>query len=141
MDRPSRVSQDRDPALRLVSPGDAASAEDRLVRALDLAFARLHKAAFGVATGVAGALAMAAVTVLVLLRPQPRFPLDLLSEYFAGYSVSWSGVFIGAGWGFVVAFVAGWFLAFCRNLALAITAFAIRTRAELEQTRTFLDHI
>ncbi len=50
-------------------------------------------------------------------------------------------VLIGAGWGFVVAFVAGWFFAFCRNAALAITAFAIRTRAELMQTRDFLDHI
>jgi hypothetical protein len=44
-------------------------------------------------------------------------------------------------WGFLVAFVAGWFLAFCRNLALAIIAFAIRTRAELSATRNFLDHI
>jgi hypothetical protein len=45
------------------------------------------------------------------------------------------------GWGFLVCFVAGWFVAFCRNLALAISAFMIRTRAEIEQTRNFLDHI
>jgi hypothetical protein len=55
--------------------------------------------------------------------------------------VSWPGVVIGAAWGFVVAFVAGWFAAFCRNLALAISAFVIRTRAEIEATREFLDHI
>ena len=69
------------------------------------------------------------------------FPLALLGQYFQGYSVTWTGVFIGAGWGFAVSFVAGWFAAFCRNLALAVSAFLIRTRAELDSTRDFLDHI
>jgi hypothetical protein len=50
-------------------------------------------------------------------------------------------VVIGAAWGFAVAFIAGWFAAFCRNLALAISAFMIRTKAELASTREFLDHI
>jgi hypothetical protein len=40
-----------------------------------------------------------------------------------------------------VAFVGGWFLAFCRNLSLAVIAFAIKTRAELTEMKTFLDHI
>jgi hypothetical protein len=35
----------------------------------------------------------------------------------------------------------GWFLAFCRNLLLAVKLFVVRTRAELSQTRDFLDHI
>jgi hypothetical protein len=69
------------------------------------------------------------------------FPLGLLVQFFAGYSVSWPGVFIGAAWGFVVCFVAGWFTAFCRNFALAVSAFLIRTRAEIDSTREFLDHI
>ena len=29
----------------------------------------------------------------------------------------------------------------CRNLVLAISLFVIRTRAELAQTRDFLDHV
>lgn len=106
------------------------------------AFAPLHKRAFGVAAGVAGALVMAVLTIAGMLLPGAReFPLDLLAEYFQGYSVTWPGVLIGAAWGFGVAFVAGWFAAFCRNLALAISAFMIRTRAELDSTREFLDHI
>ena len=85
---------------------------------------------------------MAVVTVARVVLPGVReFPLELLSEYFQGYSVTWPGVLIGAAWGFAVSFVAGWFAAFCRNLALAITAFLIRTRAELDATREFLDHI
>lgn len=116
--------------------------EERLLPSLELAFAPLHKAAFGVATGIAGALLMTFLTLSALLSNRAaEFPLGLLGEYFAGYSVSATGILVGAGWAFVVAFVGGWFVAFCRNLALAIAAFTIRTRAEIDQTREFLDHI
>lgn len=106
------------------------------------AFAPLHKSAFGIATGTAGAILVALMTLAGLLLPRAsEMPLHLLAQYFSGYSVSWPGVFIGAAWGFAVSFVGGWFAAFCRNLALAISALIIRTRAELETTREFLDHI
>lgn len=128
--------------LTLEPPAVRHTTEELMLPVMQLAFARLHKAAFGVATGVAGALVMGTMTAMVLLVPRAStFPLGLLGEYFAGYDVSWTGVFVGMGWGFLVAFVAGWFVAFCRNLALAISAFMIRTRAEIEQTRNFLDHI
>ncbi|MFP5354774.1 MAG: hypothetical protein ACLGIK_06405 [Gemmatimonadota bacterium] len=121
---------------------DALDAEAQLMPTLELAFAPLHKAAFGMACGVAGALLLAVLTLGALVSSRAAdFPLGLLAQYFAGYSVSWRGVFIGAVCGFVVSFVAGWFIAFCRNLALAIVAFTYRTRAELDQTREFLDHI
>ncbi len=116
--------------------------EVSLDQALVLAFAPLNKRAFGTALGSAGAVLMVLVTVAVLVTDRAQeFPLGLLGQYLYGYTVSWPGVLVGAGWGFVVAFVAGWFFAFCRNAALAITAFAIRTRAELTETRDFLDHI
>ncbi|MCC6316235.1 MAG: hypothetical protein IT361_00995 [Gemmatimonadaceae bacterium] len=130
------------PDLREREVGVRHTTEELMLPALQLAFARLHKAAFGVATGVAGALLMGSITAMCLLVPRAQtFPLGLLSEYFAGYAVSWRGLVIGMAWGFLVAFVAGWFVAFCRNLALAVSAFMIRTRAEIEQTRNFLDHI
>lgn len=129
----------------MIRPGDRITVtpdEQPVISAMLFAFAPLHKRAFGVATGVAGGLFMAALTLAGMFMPGARaFPLGLLGQYFQGYSVSWPGVFIGAGWGFLVAFVGGWFAAFCRNLALAITAFVIRTRAEMESTREFLDHI
>ena len=131
-----------DARLTLDAPEARHTPEEAILPVMQLAFARLHKAAFGVATGVAGALLMGAITTACLVWPRAStFPLGLLSEYFAGYSVSWTGVVVGMGWGFLVAFVAGWFVAFSRNLALAVSAFMIRTRAEIEQTRNFLDHI
>ena len=116
--------------------------ESPVISAMLYAFAPLHKGAFGTAVGVAGALLMAALTLAGVLLPGAReFPLWLLGQYFQGYSVTLPGVFVGSLWGFVVAFIAGWFAAFCRNLALAVSAFVIRTRAELDSTREFLDHI
>ncbi len=116
--------------------------EAPVISAMLFAFSPLHKRAFGVATGVAGAALMAYLTLAAMFMPSDtEFPLGLLQQYFYGYSVSWTGVVIGAAWGFVVAFVAGWFAAFCRNLVLAVSSFLIRTRAELDATREFLDHI
>ena len=116
--------------------------EAPVVSVMLFAFAPLHKRAFGIATGVAGAALMSYLTLAAMFVPASKnFPIELLGQYFTGYSVSWPGLLVGAGWGFVVAFVAGWFAAFCRNLALAISAFLIRTRAEMEATREFLDHI
>jgi len=121
----------------MVSP-----AESPVISAMLFAFAPLHKLAFGIATGVAGAVLMVWLTVAGMYMPRASdFPLALLAQYFQGYSVTWPGVVIGALWGFGVSFIAGWFAAFCRNLTLAVTAFMIRTRAELDSTREFLDHI
>ena len=107
-----------------------------------LAFAPLHKRAFGVAVGVACGLIVAVGTVMVVLRDAERvLNLGLLVQYFYGYTVSWRGVFLGFGWAFIVGFTAGWFVAFARNLVVAISLFLVRTRAELQQTRDFMDHI
>ena len=116
--------------------------EPAVLTELALAFAPLHKQALGIAVGLAAGLVMAAVTIIVLVRGAEReINLNLLAAYFYGYSVSWRGVLVGFGWAFLVGFTIGWFVAFCRNLVLAISLFLVRTRAELVQTRDFLDHI
>lgn len=120
-----------------------ASLDDDLPRRLTLAFAPVHKRAFGVATGLAAGLGLFAITLLATLRggPDPQWPLGLLNQYFAGYSVSLRGAVVGLLWGFATGFVMGWFVAFCRNLVVAASIFWIRTRAELRANRDFLDHI
>jgi hypothetical protein len=118
-----------------------ASAES-IDRALELAFAPIHKRAFGVAVGTAAALCAFVLTAFhVVARPEEALNVGLLHEYFYGYSVTWPGALIGAAWAFFTGYVAGWFLAFCRNLMLGIMLFIGRTRSELEETRDFLDHI
>lgn len=109
---------------------------------LALAFAPVHKRAFGMATGAGAALLVALATVLHLVRsPNDPYPLSLLSEFFYGYTVSPRGILVGSAWAGFAAFTFGWFLAFLRNLTVATMLFISRTRAELDATRDFLDHI
>jgi hypothetical protein len=116
--------------------------EPAIERALLLAFAPLHKRVFGLAIGAAVAVLFAAITIIAVLRdPAHGLGLGLLGVYFRGYSVSWPGVLVGAAWGGMVGFVAGWFAAFCRNLVLATWLLYIRARAAFSQSRDFLDHI
>ena len=108
----------------------------------ELAFAPLHKRALGMALGITAGLLVFLFTIFHLVANPVEGPnVGLLAEYFYGYSVSVEGAFIGLLWGFFTGFVAGWFLAFTRNLAVAASIFISRTRAELQATRDFLDHI
>ena len=131
------------PRTRVITPATPQRSIDAIIEpTLLFAFAPLHKLAFGVATGSAAAALMLAISIARVTLPSARqFPLVLLREYFAGFDLSALGIAIGVAWAFAVGFVGGWFGAFCRNLALAISAFVIRTRAELLETREFLDHI
>ncbi len=115
---------------------------DESLTQLTFAFAPLHKRAFGIAIGCAAGLVVFSATAIYLLRdPHPGFDLGLLRQYFAGYTVSWGGAFVGLVWGFLAGFVAGWFFAFCRNVTIGVLIFFVRTRSELAQSRDFLDHI
>jgi hypothetical protein len=125
-----------------MTSGSPNVSEPPLPRELLLAFSPVHKSAFGIAIATVAALLVFGVTALTILQPPgSRIRLELLAVYLRGYSVSWVGALIGAGWAAVAGFVFGWFLAFSRNLVLAISLFVIRTRAQLAETRDFLDHI
>ena len=115
--------------------------EEQREHELVLLFAPLHKRAFGLATGLALGIVVFLITALYLLRPNPAIQLELLGQYYYGYTVSWRGALVGMGWGALTGFVAGWFVAFCRNLAVALSLLLVRSRVELDQTRDFLDHI
>ncbi|HUF46346.1 MAG TPA: hypothetical protein VMM93_00960 [Vicinamibacterales bacterium] len=109
---------------------------------LTYAFAPVHKAALGIAVGLVAGLAIFGITAFhVIAHPADGPNLGLLAQYFFGYGVTWAGAFIGFGWGLATGFVAGWFMAFVRNLVLSISLFAIRTKARMQSTADFLDHI
>jgi len=113
-----------------------------LERRLAHVFAPLDKRALGIALGLTSALLLSVVTLVSLLRdPTGTFPLILLQQYLRGYEVSWLGVISGGFWGFAVGFFWGWFLAFTRNLVLAVWLMTVRVRADMAASRVFLDHI
>jgi hypothetical protein len=119
----------------------SAVTDDSIKGATALLFAPLDKRAFGVAIGAACAILTVGATVLAILEAPGWKGLDLLGNYFTGYSVTWPGAAIGAEWSFAVGFVAGWLTAFARNLSLALSLFFLRSKAELEESSDFLDHI
>jgi hypothetical protein len=102
----------------------------------------MDKAAFGAATGIVFGVLMALVTLAdMVVDPQGAAELGLLAQYFYGYTVSVAGAAIILGWGFLVGFVAGWFLAFARNAVMAIWILYFRARAEWLATKDFLDFV
>lgn len=115
---------------------------DPVELALARALAPMHKRVLGVAVGLTAALGVFVVTAFhVVARPPDALSIELLAQYFYGYEVTWRGAFIGAWWAFVAGFVAGWFAAFLRNVSIAIWLMVVRMRANLTETRDFLDHI
>jgi hypothetical protein len=127
-------------AIRTGMPENVLTADASLPPSLALAFAPVHKLAMGVAVGLVLALLVAGVTAFQIIADPPDGPrLRLLNAYFFGYTVTWPGAAIGAFWGFVTGFVAGWFVAFVRNFFLALWVIVVRAKAEL--SNSFLDHI
>ena len=126
----------------ILLPGEPNLIEEKLPSEQSLLFAPLDKRAFGVAIGTVCALMIVGLTAVELIgAPNAEGDLSLLAQYFAGYTVSWLGAVIGGAWAFAVGFCAGWFTAFVRNLVLALSLFMMRSRAELDESRDFLDHI
>jgi hypothetical protein len=126
----------------ILLPGEPEIVDAPLQKSAMLMFAPLDKRAFGAAVGAAAAIAIIAITAVHMLKnPAPSLDLDLLAQYFPGYSISWPGALIGGAWAFASGFCAGWFTAFVRNLVLAVSLFVLRSKAELADSRDFLDHI
>ncbi len=97
----------------------------------------------GFATGIVAGVLLWLTTVILLLKGgYPVGPnLWLLSQFLVGYSVTWTGAFIGLAWGFAVGYVIGWGFAAVRNLVFRSWLIIIRSRVEKEQYRDILDRL
>ena len=105
--------------------------------------APVHKRVLGLAVAITTGGLVFAVTAfhILFVDPSQALNIELLNQYFYGYTVSWAGAAIGAFWGMVGGFVAGWFLAFVRNVCVASRVWYLSARADLATTRDFLDQI
>jgi len=108
-----------------------------------LACPPVHKRALGMALGLVAGICVFLLTVfhIGIHATGQGLNVGLLSQYFYGYEVSWTGAVVGFGWACVTGFVLGWFLAFVRNLVVTTAAFALMSQEEMAHTRRFLDHI
>ena len=70
---------------------------------------RVNTVIMAVATGMLCAAILWSSTAILLLRggPDVGAHLSLLSVFFPGYSVTWSGAWIGLLWGFIYGALSG----------------------------------
>ena len=103
-------------------------------------FAKVDAIAFGISTGVVCGLGLFAATIVLLIKGGENVGanLSLLSQYFPGYSVTWTGSIIGLIYALLAGFAAGWTLACVRNLSLAVYAYGVKLWANLSGNH-FLD--
>ena len=106
-------------------------------------FARLDKFAFATAVGsVSGLFIFLATIWLVIKGGEVVGPnLRLLSQYFAGYTVTVKGSFIACGYSFFWGFIFGWLFAYLRNLFIVLYIFWIRKKSEILNLKDFFDYL
>ena len=97
-------------------------------------FARMDVVALAVAMGTVCGIGVVLLTVTLLLRgaaPDMHVGphLGLLSIYLPGYSVSWGGSVIGAGYGWIIGAAIGFVLAVLWNLTHYLYIILVVARA------------
>ncbi|MCC6139560.1 MAG: hypothetical protein IT389_02970 [Nitrospira sp.] len=83
-----------------------ASQQDEVSRTI----ARVKADALALVCGLIGGLSLFVMTAWLVLKggPQPGQHLQLLSNFFVGYSVTWTGAFVGLLYGVFTGGAAGW---------------------------------
>jgi protoporphyrinogen oxidase len=106
-------------------------------------FGRIDKSAFGIATGCISGLAVFLATLWLVFKGGPIVGprLELLGQYFFGYTVSIEGAFWGFCHGFLWGFLFGGLFAYLRNFAMAIYILWVKRKSEILSFKDFFDHI
>ena len=76
---------------------------------MDRAIILLNGKLLGIALGLFSGTALFLMTIFLVIKggPHPGEHLNLLSEFFPGYSVSYLGSIIGFGYALVTGFISG----------------------------------
>ena len=120
-----------------LEPGEEA-ALDKLLPAV---FSRMDQLGLATAIGsVCGLLIFLSTIWLMSKDGVTTHYLQLLNQYFFGYTVSIKGAFVGMAYGFSWGFLFGWIFAYLRNFFMAYYIYRIKRKAELLTFRDFLDH-
>jgi hypothetical protein len=104
--------------------------------------AKLDKVALGISLGTLfGLVIFFATNFLVFKGGDLIGPnLALLSQYFIGYEVTFTGSFIGLFYGFVSGFILGWLSAFLRNTIVAIYLHILKIKGSMSAVNDFIDN-
>ena len=121
-----------------VEPKEKAMLEKILASAL----ARMDKLSFATALGSVTGLLVFLVTIFLVIRGGDIVGpnLQLLGQYFSGYTVTIKGAFIGMIYSFFYGFLFGWLFAYIRNFFIAFFIYRVKKKAAMLKFRNFLDN-
>lgn len=116
----------------------AGAVQDALTRV----FLKLDRVAFGLSTGITAGMSLFIATLWLIIQDGPLIGpnLQLLGQYFPGYSVTATGSLLGLAYGFAAGFVGGWGFAVLRNASLFLYMATIRRSAERRVLRRLLEY-
>jgi hypothetical protein len=82
------------------------------------AIARLRAGVVAIVTGMVGGVALLAATLWLVVKGGPNVGqhLGLIRSYYPGYSVTWTGAFVGFVYGAVTGAILGWCVAWLYNV-------------------------
>jgi hypothetical protein len=122
---------------------DAPDLAEALQGVLSQAFPKLDRLAFGLSLGTVGGVIVSLATLFLVLKGGEVIGpnMQLLSEYFPGYSVTLSGSVLGLAYGFGAGFVGGWGFALLRNMGIFLYMAAVHRHAEREVLRRLLSYL
>ena len=117
---------------------DEEAALDKLFPAV---FSKMDKLGLATAVGSVCSILIFFATIGLMIKGGvgSRY-LQLLNQYFFGYTVTVRGAFIGMAHGFFWGFLLGWLFAYLRNFLIAYYIYRIKKKVELLTFRDFLDH-
>lgn len=106
-------------------------------------YGRLDKRSLALASGIVASLYVFLITVFLLVHDSPGTgeKVQLLDQFFYGYTVSPGGALIGAIYGFVWGFLLGWLTAYLRNVVFGVYISKLLGKTRQQKIRRLLDYI
>jgi hypothetical protein len=94
----------------------------KVANELSRSVARIHAAVLALVLGLICGFGVFATTVWLILKggQQVGLHMQLLSNYFIGYSVTWTGSVIGFFWGVLIGGIIGWAIGEIYNRIVSI---------------------
>ena len=112
--------------------------EELIVQSL----AKLDGKALGIALGLLLGLGIFAATNFLIIKGGhvvgPN--LALLSQFFIGYEITFSGSLIGMIYGLMAGFVIGWLIAVIRNFVVTIYIHVFKLKGSMSAVNDYLDN-
>jgi len=112
------------------------------IKILSSSLARIDKFGFATASGsISGLIVFIATIFLIIKGDKVIGPnLQLLNQYFVGYTVTLKGAFVGMVHSFSWGFLFGWLFAYLRNFFVAFFIYRVKRKTELLKFRDFIDN-